>query len=153
MKKLTILGVLVVSALGTLFHFTYQWVPIFIFPSNESIFEHMKLIVFPFLLYFLGCLFFYKGDKASLFSSFVSAILTSILVVIVSYYTYSGFIGKNIDVVNIILYYVSILVGFIWIYKKKTLVSFSNSIIFLLVLFILVVVFSFYPPNLSFFRG
>lgn len=153
MKKLTIIGVLVVSALGTLFHFIYQWIPIFIFPSSESIFEHMKLIVFPFLFYFVGCLFFYKGDKANLFSSFITAILTSILCVIVFYYTYSGFIGKNIDVVNIIIYYVSVILGFIWIYKKKTLVSFSNSIIFLLILFILITVFSFYPPDLSFFKG
>lgn len=152
MKKLTIIGVLVVSALGTLFHFIYQWFPIFIFPSSESIFEHMKLIIFPFMLYLLGCLIFYKGDKENLFSSFVSAIFTSMLCVIILYYTYSGFIGKQIDVVNIIIYYVSIIVGFIWIYKKKTLISFSNSIIFLLLLFILIIVFSYYPPNLSFFR-
>ncbi len=152
MKKLTLIGVLVVSALGTLFHFLYDWMPIFLFPKNESIFEHMKLILFPFLLYFIGCMFFFKGDKMALFSSFVSAILTSILVVIVSYYTYSGFIGKNIDWVNILIYFISIGVGFVWIYQKKTLVSFSNSVIFLLMLLILVGVFSFYPPNLSFFK-
>ena len=153
MKKLTIIGVLVVSALGTLFHFLYQWFPIFLFPMNESIFEHMKLIIFPFLIYFIVCLFFYKDNKMSLFSSFFSAILISILTVIILYYTYSGFIGKNIDAVNILIYYVSIIVGFFCIYKKKTLVSFSNSIIFLMIILILVGLFSFYPPNLSFFRG
>lgn len=153
MKKLTIIGVLVVSALGTLFHFMYEWVPIFIFPSNESIFEHMKLIVFPFILYCLCCMPFYKEDRGQLFSFFVSAIFVSMSIVIVSYYTYSGFIGRNIDVVNILLYFVAIIVGFVLIYKKKTLVSFSNSVIFLIILCALITMFSFYPPSLSFFKA
>ena len=71
--------------------------------------------------------------------------------VIVSYYTYSGFIGKNIDAVNIILYFIGVAIGFVLIYKKKTLFSFSNSVIFLFILLTLVTLFSFLPPNLSFF--
>ena len=41
--------------------------------------------------------------------------------------------------------------GFILIYKKITLVQFSNSVIFAIILLALVILFSFYPPNLSFF--
>ena len=153
MKKLTIIGVLVVSLLGTLFHFMYEWIPLFIFPMNESIFEHCKLIIFPFLIFYLCCIPFYKEDKGELISYFVSAIFLSIAIIIVGYYTYSGIIGYDIDAVNIILYYISVLIGFILIYKKKTFVSFSNSVIFLLIMIILVTVFSFYPPSLSFFKG
>ncbi|MDE5856157.1 MAG: hypothetical protein K2H06_03825, partial [Anaeroplasmataceae bacterium] len=80
-------------------------------------------------------------------------IFLSIAIIIVGYYTYSGIIGYDIDAVNIILYYISVLIGFILIYKKKTFVSFSNSVIFLLIMIILVTVFSFYPPSLSFFKG
>ena len=151
MKKLTIIGFLSVSALGTLFHFMYEWLPIFIFPINESIFEHMKLVLFPFLLFIAATLPFYK-DKGVLFSSSVTAIFVSMACIVVSYYVYSGFLGFNVDAVNIILYYVGILVGFYFIYKKKTLISVSNSVIFLLIALILVVVFSFYPPDLGFFR-
>ncbi|MDE6660891.1 MAG: hypothetical protein K2J93_03580, partial [Anaeroplasmataceae bacterium] len=120
MKKLTIIGVLVVSILGTLFHFMYKWIPLFIFPMNESIFEHCKLILFPFIIYYLCCLFFYKEDKSRLFSSFVSAILVAIGIIITGYYTYSGILGFDVDAVNIILYYVAVIVGFVLIYKKKT---------------------------------
>lgn len=151
MKKLCIIGVLVVSALGTLFHFAYDLVPFFVFPQNESIFEHMKLIVFPFLIYYLGYLPFIKEKRGELFASFISAILLSMGFVIVSYYTYSGFIGKNIDAVNIILYFIGVAIGFVLIYKKKTLFSFSNSVIFLFILLTLVTLFSFWPPNLNFF--
>ncbi|MDE6408507.1 MAG: hypothetical protein K2K48_06640 [Anaeroplasmataceae bacterium] len=153
MKKLTILGVLVVFSLGTLFHFMYEWVPFFIFPMNESIFEHCKLVLFPFLIFYLCCLPFYKENKGVLFSSFFSAILVSIAIIVIGYYTYSGILGYDIDAVNIILYYVAVLIGFLLIYKKKTFVSISNSVVFLLIMIVLFSVFSFYPPNLSFFKG
>ncbi|MDE6584308.1 MAG: hypothetical protein K2K15_02800 [Anaeroplasmataceae bacterium] len=152
MKKLAIIGFLSVSALGTLFHFMYEWLPIFIFPSNESIFEHMKLVLFPFLLFIAAVLPFYKEDKGVLFSSCVTAIFISMAAIVISYYVYSGFLGFNVDAVNIILFYAGILAGFYFIYKKKTLISVSNSVIFLLIALILVVVFSFYPPDLGFFR-
>lgn len=150
-KKFTIIGCIVVSALGTLFHFMYEWLPIPIFPQNESIFEHMKLVVFPYFIYFFFSLPLYKEDGRALFSSFFSAILISMLGIIVGYYTYSGFIGQSYDIVNIILYYIAIAVGFLFIYKKKTLVSFSNSVIFSIILVVLVLLFSIYPPKLSFF--
>ncbi len=141
-----------VSILGTLFHFAYDFIPIFFFPKNESIFEHTKLILFPFLIYGFSSLPFIKESRREYFASFISAIFISILFTIVSYYTYSGFIGSNIDVVNIILYYVSVLIGFYFIYKKKILMSFYNSIIYLIILLVLVIVFTYYPPELAFFN-
>ena len=121
MKKISVIGFIVVGVLGALFHFAYEYVPLFIFPRNESIFEHTKLIIFPMLFYYLGLLFIRKIDKKRLFSSFITAILLGIGIIVVGYYTYSGIIGDNIDFINISLYYVAILCGFIVIYKEKTL--------------------------------
>ena len=50
--SLTIAGILCVSILGTLLHFTYRWSgrnPLIglIAPVNESVWEHMKLLFFP----------------------------------------------------------------------------------------------------------
>lgn len=151
MKMETILGVLMVSALGTLFHFMYQWVPIFPFPHNESIFEHTKLIFFPFVGYGIYYLIRHKERRREAFASLVTAIFVAILVVVVGYYTYSGFIGKNMDAVNILLYYVAVMIGFLIFYKKKILFSYYNSIIYLIILFILIVIWTYFPPNLAFF--
>ena len=54
--SLTIAGILCVSILGTLLHFTYRWSgrnPLIglIAPVNESVWEHMKLLFFPMLLF------------------------------------------------------------------------------------------------------
>lgn len=55
MKKLkccTIIGIIFVLVLGTIFHFLYEWtennfvVGLFA-PINESVWEHMKLVFFP----------------------------------------------------------------------------------------------------------
>lgn len=152
MKKLCFIGVLIVSGLGTLFHFLYKYIPLFIFPINESIFEHVKLIIFPFFLYMLGAVIFYNGDRSELVASFFTAILAASFFIVSAYYTYSGFLGNNIDAVNIIIYYLGVILGFLIIYKKKTLFSFANSVIFMIILFILVGVLTYYPPNLAFFR-
>ncbi len=153
MKKYCIIGVLIVSVLGTLFHFGYTLLPIFIFPKNESIFEHTKLILFPFLLYLFASLPFYKESRETLFSNFVFAIICSIMFIIIFYYTYSGVLGKNIDFINIVLYYLGVIFGFIIIYKKKTPLDFSNSIIFMIILIILTVTFTYYPLDIPFFAG
>nr|WP_236945659.1 DUF6512 family protein [Enterocloster clostridioformis] len=62
--SLTIAGILSVSLLGTLLHFTYRWSgrnPLIglIAPVNESVWEHMKLLFFPMLLFGLWSL---KGE-------------------------------------------------------------------------------------------
>lgn len=56
LKRCTIIGIIFVSAIGSLSHFLYDWsgqnhlVGLFT-PVNESIWEHMKLLFFPMLLY------------------------------------------------------------------------------------------------------
>lgn len=73
--------------------------------------------------------------------------------IIIFYYTYSGVLGKNIDFINIVLYYLGVIFGFIIIYKKKTPLDFSNSIIFIIILIILTVTFTYYPLDIPFFAG
>ena len=55
LKLYMILGFLFTAALGTIWHFLYDWtgrgaIAALFFPVNESTWEHMKLIFFPMLL-------------------------------------------------------------------------------------------------------
>lgn len=56
LKRLSVIGVIFVTLAGTLSHFLYGWsgknalVGLFA-PVNESVWEHMKLLFFPMLLY------------------------------------------------------------------------------------------------------
>ena len=151
MKWISIIGIVFVSIFGTLFHFAYDLIPIFIFPMNESIFEHTKLIIVPMLLYFCLVLLFRIEDKKKIFSSFVTAILSGILIIVSGYYTYSGILGYDVDWINIIIFFISVISSFIIIYKKKTLFDFTNSVVVLGILLILMTLFSYYPLDIAFF--
>ena len=107
MKKLCIIGFLIVSILGVIFHFMYDYLPIFIFPKNESIFEHTKLIIIPMLIY-LFIVIFCVENKKKIFASFISAILIGVFITVVSYYTYYGMLGFSVDWLNIVIYFISV---------------------------------------------
>lgn len=151
MKKICVVGFFVVSLLGTLFHFTYDLVPIFIFPKNESIFEHTKLIFMPMLIYYFIS-FYFLNNKKRMFTIFITSILIGILLVVSIYYIYSGILGFDNDIINVMIYYVAVLIMFLNLYKEKTLFSFTNSVVICIIIFILMIVFTYYPLNIAFFN-
>ena len=151
MKKICVVGFFVVSLLGTLFHFTYDLVPIFIFPKNESIFEHTKLIFMPMLIYYFIS-FYFLNNKKRMFTIFITSILIGILLVVSIYYIYSGILGFDNDIINVMIYYVAVLIMFLNLYKEKTLLSFTNSVVICIIIFILMIVFTYYPLNIAFFN-
>ena len=161
-------GFIFVGILGSLSHFCYEWsggnrLAALVCPVNESIWEHMKLLFFPVLLY---TLFFsyrcreYKAVAASM-------LLGNIIVIFsmpVLFYTYSGIYGKHVTFVDIAIFFVSTAVVFYlaydWIVKQKRKeINGCNCVLYLRVenyevlliiasciIAVCFFVFSFYPP-------
>lgn len=110
-------GFLFVSVLGVLLHFAYEWSGssglVGAFSAvNESVWEHMKLLFFPTVLFtLLEC---WGGSCRS--SNFLAVRAVSILAgtafIPVLYYTYSGILGCNVDWVNIAIFFVAALALF-----------------------------------------
>lgn len=146
---------LLACIIGIGFHYAYDLLNIpylkAIFPSNESIFEHTKLIIFPCILVMLLDLIIYK-KRNFVFSSYISGIIVAIVFMISAYYTYSGIIGANYMAVDIALFFISILIVFIYRYKKITLFEGANSVIAFVILIILVELFTFYPADINLFK-
>ena len=88
MKKIKIIGVFVIFILSIISHFMYEWIPnsIFsiIFPVNESIWEHMKLMVTPVLIFSIFEYILYK-KKNIYFNNFILSYGISIIIGIISY--------------------------------------------------------------------
>ena len=107
--SLTIAGILCVSILGTLLHFPYRWSgrnPLIglIAPVNESVWEHMKLLFFPMLLFGLWNL---KGvTDACRISAFHAGLLMGTLLIPVLFYAYTSVLGRNFLVLDIALFYI-----------------------------------------------
>ena len=88
MKKIKIIGVFVIFALSFLSHFMYEWFPNDLFsiilPVNESIWEHMKLLVTPVLIFVLIEYIIYRKKDIS-YNNFVLSYSISMIFGIIIY--------------------------------------------------------------------
>lgn len=118
LKYTMIIGALFVLIAGSLSHFLYDWtgqntvVGLFA-PVNESIWEHMKLLFFPMLLYSLIILFLYGRKTPCLASSLCFGIIVGTLLIPVLFYAYTAVLGKNIFLLDIGTFILSVLTAFL----------------------------------------
>lgn len=149
--------------IGSVFHFVFNWFgsPSFLapfFPVNESIWEHTKLLIFPLFLFYLVYYYLYKNkyfiDKENWLTSLLVSIISSVLTMIIFYYTYSGILGKNISIINIFSLLLSLFVGQLIglkTYKNGKKISFKNLLFFFLFLFLFYLIMTFYPFKIPLF--
>ena len=153
-------GTVFVSVLGTLAHFFYEWSGysriVALFCSvNESTWEHLKLLFFPYLLWSFAEMILLKKD---IIGAKLVGVLLGMGTVVSLFYTYTGVFGKNIDIVNIGSFFVGVLVAFLTSYllikhgklqsKKARIISIAGFALLALLFF----VFTFAPPFLPIFR-
>jgi hypothetical protein len=108
-------GFLFILILGTFNHFLYNWtgktkIGSLFFAVNESTWEHMKLIVFPYLLW---CIIIYPYYKTNLnfFFSQVVGLLIMLLFIPVFFYGYRYFLQKDNFILDILDFILAIAIG------------------------------------------
>lgn len=160
LKQVEFHSFLAASLLGVLFHFLYDWtdkslIAGFFFPVNESIWEHLKLVFFPILLVSLIEYALVNSHNNFFCIKFKSALLGMAAVVIL-FYTYSGILGRNADWVNIVIYFLSMALAYLYSYKQlstdNTVGNSTFCIIGATILIILFMIFSVYPPDIGLFK-
>ena len=120
MKKIKIMGVFIIFLLAVGSHFMYDIIPTFItsilFPVNESIWEHMKLLITPVLIYALIEYFIYKNKsiKFNNFSlSYSISIIIGIILYLIIYLLFNHFFAHNIIVSIVLLFFDYIFISFV----------------------------------------
>ena len=159
-KNYQIFSTFLAFILGTLLHFTYNIsgknVLVALFSAiNESVWEHMKLLFFPMLLSTIIGAFYFRKKLPNFLCSKTIGILTSLLFIIIFFYTYTGILGRNIAIVDILSFFISVIIGefisYILIVNKFK----CNKIIAIIVLIFLLlcfVFFTFYTPKIGLFK-
>ena len=147
MKKLW-MDSLIIFLFSSLMHFVYNWsdenflIGLFS-PVNESIFEHTKMILLPTIL-----LFFLKKEN-NYVTLFMNLGIT-IISIIVLYYTYSGILGYNLLICDIIILLLAIILGnFISSLNK---VTFNRSFLLIILLLIFYVGMTINPFKIALFQ-
>lgn len=161
MKKF-IIAFLIISGLGTLFHFVYNWtnqntLAGFFFPVNESIWEHLKLFLYPALIYFSAERLILKEKSSNNISAIAVSIFCGMFTTVALYYIYSGILGYNVDFINILIFFISVIV----LIKKRNSILNSGKyddqntkiilVMSLILTALLFVVWSYNPPELGIF--
>ena len=161
LKLYTIIGIFFTFITGTISHFIYEWshnnfILGFLFPINESTWEHMKLCFFPMLLYS-----FYMNRKLEreypcITSALLCGILLGTCLIPVIFYTYSGVLGHNLLPLDIATFALSVLAGFKAAYSLSlSCRANSHRAILKLFVFMLTIgffLFTYHPPDIGLFH-
>lgn len=159
-RKDILVGSIFIFLLGSLFHFTYELLGnnflVSIFSAtNESVFEHTKLVLYPIIIWYL--IFYFKNkikvNKNGLFSSMIINLIFSILIIPLLFYFYTGAFGIESLLVDLIIFYISSLGGLLVakkFYQKKKILPWQ---LFLIIIILLYGIWTFYPLNLPIFMA
>jgi hypothetical protein len=162
LKRYTIIGTVFVIFLGTISHFFYDWsnnnfiVGLFA-PVNESTWEHMKLIFFPMLLFSLFAIPKLKENHPCITSSLFSGILVGTALIPVIFYTYTGILGYNVFILDLLTFILAVIIAFSIVYKLTLSCRMQNRTTLLCavicVVLICFLIFTFNPPNIGLFAA
>lgn len=143
----TIIGILFVAIFGTLLHFMYEWsghkrfVSIFA-AVNESTWEHIKIALTPSFIWML-CDGARYGLEPNYFVAKTASLLAIIIIIPVLFYAYQIFTKKAMLPIDIIIFYISIIVSNLLFKYIIGLNSISFFITYFAVI-LLFVIFGFY---------
>lgn len=161
--RYNLLAFIFIGTLGAISHFVYEWsgnskIIGYFFATNESTWEHLKLLFFPTLIYSFLEYFFVKNEIKNYIPAVVFSVIIGMLSIVVLFYTYKGVLGYNVDFINILIYYLGLLISLIIknkIIDSEILSGKSFAIIFLCIALLIAIIFfrfTYFPPALGIFE-
>ena len=158
MKKIKVVGVVVIFALTVLYHFLYEWFPnpVFsvLFPVNESIWEHMKLLYSGILTWGIVEYFILKRKNikfTNYFSSLFLTLITSIIVYLILYLPLYSLFKENmfisIGLLIIVIILMEIFNYYLIIRKEENRFLDKVSIILIILGYVVFLSLTYDPPR------
>jgi hypothetical protein len=157
-----ITGFLFTSILGTLLHFLFdfsgQSMAAALFSAvNESIWEHLKLLFYPMLVFALLEHRWLKDPAPVFWCVKLKGILLGLMLIPVIYYTYTGILGIRVDWVNIAIFFLAAALSFFLetkLFQEEWNCRLNQKTVFFFLWLIGVIftIFTFRTPQIPFFR-
>lgn len=160
--RLQTVGFIFTSVAGVILHFAYEWSNKSMFFAlfsaiNESIWEHMKLLFFPLLVYALTESFFISDRYKNFWGAKLIGILSGILIIPTIYYTYTGIFGASVDWLNILIFFIAAATVFLIesaILRKENILCIPKTAVLIIfsIITLLFIIFTFFPPDIPLFE-
>lgn len=161
LRHFTIIGIITVLTTGSLAHFAYDWsgnshiIGLFT-PINESVWEHMKLLFFPMLTYSLFMVLRFRKEYPCIVSAFCFGILSGTWLIPLFYYLYTSVLGKNIFLLDLCTFILSVLTAFLLSYRLTLSCRLKPYTVLLLTLVCILLAcfvrFTYCPPDFILFQ-
>ena len=162
LKTAEIVLFIIACILGVLSHFFYEWsgnnpIVALFSPVNESTWEHLKLIFYPILIVSVIEYFFLKEVYPNYICVKFTSTLLAMGITFVLFYTYTGVYGKNVDFINIAIFFIAMAVGYLYSFNNLSTNKKPGSIPGLCILGISIMFFFFClftanPPGIGLFE-
>ena len=155
-------GFVFTGVLGTLLHFVFDWtdssaIAAVFSAVNESIWEHIKLLIYPMLLFAFWEYKVWGREEDCFWQIKLRGLLAGIVLIPALYYTYTGVLGTSADWFNITIFFV---VAAVVYYMETKLLQKENrcyisdwlAVALLILLPAAFTLLTFYPPHVPLFQ-
>ena len=160
--KNQIIGFIIVCIAGTLGHFVFKWsgenkiIGLF-FSVNESPWEHLKLLFFPFFAYTIYTSVKFRQDKFNVFFANCAGVYLGMWSIISYFYTFTSISGNPSEFINVSSFFVGVAIAFVISYfliDNSIGKGMPNAFGLLIMIFTAFVffLFTFKPPYLPLFQ-
>ncbi len=153
-----IIRYIILAAMGFLLHFAYDWsgqnkIVGLLSPTNESTWEHLKLLFFPML--FITIWDSLMGNTSPGFlKRRIMAIMAGMLVIVIMFYTALGITSRIMDWYNIATYLIGLLAAVLldkYIHVEDNIYSAYTALAMFILLTVAFAVFTFKAPDVGIF--
>jgi hypothetical protein len=157
-----LIGIVFIVVFGSLLHFTYEWSnsnPVVgaFSAVNESVWEHLKLVFYPTVVFALIEFGLIRRLVANFWLAKTVGVYVMVATIPAIFYVYTAFIGESILAVDISSFVFAVVLGQLVSLKLLTYRRLSGRItwialIFLIGLGVAFLVFTYMPPNQPIFQ-
>lgn len=162
-EKWIILGIPALFFIGAFFHFLYDLLGQFpvvglIAPVNESVWEHLKLIVWPVIgwwtIYYLATRKKQTINKDKWFTAALVSLVAALITTPLLFYFYTGAFGIESVAIDILILFISLLIGQLlglYVYRNSKGISANDVLIIFVGIIALFMLLTLCPPHLPIF--
>lgn len=164
-RNLSFAGAIFAIVFGTLLHFTYQWSGDSVFvglfsPINESVWEHLKLVVTPLILFGFIDYYYLRAKVSNYCFALAKEVGIATVVIVGGFYLYTAILGTDYLLVDIALFVIAVILakwgGYVFLIGKFKRYEFKGinaiSAVLLIIYVGLIMYFTFSPPKIDVFK-
>jgi hypothetical protein len=152
----------IIVTFGSMLHFVFEWMgkwkpAALIAAVNESSWEHLKLAFWPAFIIMLFQILKLKTKVNNFLLAKTISFYVMPLSILLIFYSYSAILGKHYFIIDILTFFISVLIGVLIEYKIYKIPEFSPIVkkltsIFLFLIILAFCLLTYFPPKIFLFN-